>query len=170
VTPTCFGCSSEFLRRGECIHAGGRSRRPMLASTLHNRHVCRHTNHWKCPVVIVSIPLARRHRSGLLVMVIVGHVSVPVILWIEVRADARRRVQEPRAGAPLENRHGLKLVSIAVSPSTGVSAYADAIAQVKASFRRRNCRHVVYNCDRGERTWPAETDRLSAGAPLACLG
>ena len=38
VTPICFGCSSGLLRRGECIHAGGRSRRPTLASTLHNRH------------------------------------------------------------------------------------------------------------------------------------
>src|SRR6516162_1598166 len=23
--------------------------------------LCRHANHWKCPVVMVSIPLARRH-------------------------------------------------------------------------------------------------------------
>jgi hypothetical protein len=39
----------------------------MLASTPHNRHasarldaqkLCRHANHWKCRVVIVSIPLA----------------------------------------------------------------------------------------------------------------
>jgi len=36
----------------------------MLASTPHNRHVCRHANHWKCPVVIVSIPLARRTFQG----------------------------------------------------------------------------------------------------------
>jgi hypothetical protein len=32
----------------------------MLVGTPHNRHVCRHANHWKCPVVVVSIPLARR--------------------------------------------------------------------------------------------------------------
>src|SRR4030095_6754838 len=31
------GCSTGSLRRGECIQARGRSRRPMLASTPHNR-------------------------------------------------------------------------------------------------------------------------------------
>src|SRR6516225_1597001 len=32
------GCSTGPLQRGECIQARGRSRRPMLANTPHNRH------------------------------------------------------------------------------------------------------------------------------------
>src|SRR6516225_1719682 len=30
----CFGCSSGFLRRGECIHPRGRLRRPMLQALI----------------------------------------------------------------------------------------------------------------------------------------
>jgi hypothetical protein len=36
--PYMLGCSSGSLRCEECIHPRGRSRRPTLASTLHNRH------------------------------------------------------------------------------------------------------------------------------------
>ena len=64
-----LGCSSGSLRRGEYIHPRGRSRRPVLASTLHNRHGSARLDAqkgyagtpWRCPVVMVSIPLARRH-------------------------------------------------------------------------------------------------------------
>src|SRR6516162_7500015 len=41
------------------VHPRGRTITPPCAGKHSaQRHVCRHANHWKCPVVIVSIPLA----------------------------------------------------------------------------------------------------------------
>src|SRR4051794_14474327 len=65
-----LACSRGALLRGECIHLRGRLRRPMLASTPRGSPVrcteklCRHANHWKCPVVMVSIPLPDGMKAG----------------------------------------------------------------------------------------------------------
>src|SRR5215471_21779235 len=65
-----LGYSSGSLRRGEPSHPRGRSRRSCWKAlrTTATRHplrrterLSRHAKYWKCPVVIVSIPLARRH-------------------------------------------------------------------------------------------------------------
>src|SRR6516164_9159566 len=63
-----LGCSSGSLRRGECIHQkDDHLCWQALCATVTGQPVrgterlCRHANHWKCPVEMVSIPLARRH-------------------------------------------------------------------------------------------------------------
>src|SRR5215471_19160054 len=43
-------------------YAGKHSAQPSQVSPVRcTERLCRHANHWKCPVVMVSIPLARRH-------------------------------------------------------------------------------------------------------------
>src|SRR6516165_1702065 len=66
-----LGCSSGSLRRGECIHQkDDHLCWQALCATVTGQPVrrterlCRHANHWKCPVVMVSIPLARRHGEA----------------------------------------------------------------------------------------------------------
>ena len=64
-----FGCSSGSLRRGEPpkraimpLYAGKHSAQPSQVNPVRcTERLCRHANYWKCPVVMVSIPLARRH-------------------------------------------------------------------------------------------------------------
>src|SRR5215470_9046409 len=43
-------------------YAGKHSAQPSQVGPVRcTEKLCRHANHWKCPVVMVSIPLARRH-------------------------------------------------------------------------------------------------------------
>jgi hypothetical protein len=104
------------LRRGEPSHPRGRSRRPMLASTRTPQNppqvnpvrctgLCRHANHWKCPVVMVFIPLARRHGRRVSVALSVDRQSTG---GVNFRRTTRRRfgVWLSRAGKAWEDRSG----------------------------------------------------------------
>ena len=44
------------------LYAGKHSAQPSQVNPVRcTERLCRHANYWKCPVVMVSIPLARRH-------------------------------------------------------------------------------------------------------------
>src|SRR3954451_3518231 len=69
-----LGCSRGALRRGEYITQEDdyaalcwqALAQPSQVSPVRcTEKLCRQANHWKCPVVMVSIPLPRRHESGL---------------------------------------------------------------------------------------------------------
>jgi hypothetical protein len=70
VTPTCLvaragPCDAESASTKRTItppYAGKHSAQPSRVSPVRRtERLCWHANHWKCPVVMVSIPLARRH-------------------------------------------------------------------------------------------------------------
>jgi hypothetical protein len=47
------------------LYAGKHSAKPSQVNPVRcTGRLCRHANYWKCPVVMVSIPLARAMESG----------------------------------------------------------------------------------------------------------
>src|SRR3954466_157491 len=68
-----LGCSRGALRRGEYItqeddHAAlcwqALAQPSQVSPVRCTEKLCRHANHWKCPVVMVSIPLPGAMKAG----------------------------------------------------------------------------------------------------------
>src|SRR3954466_4802467 len=70
-------------------YAGKHSAQPSHVSPVRcTEKLCRHANHWKCPVVIVSIPLVRRHGKRVSAALSVDFQSKSgVNFWLARRRD-----------------------------------------------------------------------------------
>ena len=162
-------------------YAGKHSAQPSQVSPVRcTERLCRHANHWKCPVVMVSIPLARRHgmcgrvastrsRSG-------SEAPEPGPPRLCAGRNRRRR----RSATPGMAR-GERYVSVDRQSKGGVTVSYSGYKrqrgerrrrQVRAKLReiRRNARHSIGRMDRGRSATIGCGETAPAQTAFSCAG